>query len=191
MKLKQHSKILVLTVIVLSSGCVSVWNGKECRPDPDAVYIRLDDLSKYNRNKNCGELAVNQIISYFKSSKKIDKTGLNFASFNDTVSLVRYARNNGLKCRMAKPELVQIINEVKNDRPVIVFVPVDSSRTGQYISENYATHSIVICGYQKNKKELLFYSNGAGPFKISSEKFVQEWNKTGKIAIMFGKINVR
>ena len=175
---------VLLVAIIVGSGCSSIWSGKPCKPDSDAVYIKLDNLKKDKKFGNCGELAVNQVISHFGKSDAQNKKGLNFARFNDTLSLVRYARANGLKCKLDKVDLVQIIDDVKKNKPVLVFVTVNSS-SGKYTLDKYITHCIVVCGYQKKKEDIIFYSDGDGPFKISSKDFKKECNKTGQIAIRF------
>ncbi len=172
--------IYITVILVLSNvvcGCSSVWL-KPAEIDSNSVYIELPLLHSRKTSGFCGELAVEQLMLYNGIQDKPNRDKLQFDSYNDTVSVLLYARSNNIKCRLAKMTLAGLYEEISSRRPVIVFIPPG----GWWFSE-YLAHCITVSGYNNQKNTILFYSDGSGPYEIDTSLFMNDWGKFGSFAI--------
>ena len=179
--------IFIVCLSFFITSCSGLWTTRiNDSVEPNTFINLAKTKNKWYDNGKCGVLAVNQIIHYYRCADTtnyvIKSNGLNFSRFNDSVSLLRYARTNGVNCKLEKISLPIIISDINNSNPVIAFVPSGSSWLSNIVSD-YIDHCIVVCGYDNVKRELYFYSDADGPYKISYDSFVLNWCKTGCYAM--------
>ena len=183
------SKIIKLLFIIIVStlmfGCTVIH--REYSYNQDDVLIDIIPAKISYSSGECGKAAVNQALYYYFGITEPDEELLNFSKYNDTLSLVRYAKDNGLVCELSRPDINDVFKDIDEGNPVISFIPVGKSLLGEYISKKFVSHSILLCGYSKDKNNIIFFSDGKGPFFMPLADFERGWNEMGRYAVRFNK----
>ena len=115
---------------------------------------------------------------------------LNVEDAVDTVGVFHMVSGN-VSCRMnlGKGSMEAMCQSLRSGHPVLAFVPADTFEARDVaIVDRHMYHCVVVAGRDREGKALYVYSDGKGPYRISSEAFNRKWRRSGNLCIMAGKL---
>ena len=174
------------SLLLLAPACASS-HSKSFRPErleteQSWLVVRDVPVVRQTTDNNCGAASMSMVLGYWGSPMTIDEISTRLpaapAEGFQAGDLRDLARERGMKAFVIAGDIKDLRQQLEKKRPVLVGVV---KRTA--LNRGLA-HYVVVVGYDAENQRILTLDPARGWREDSVERFMKEWEASGRLALV-------